>query len=182
MPSKEAMIDAVRKSNCSNLKALPLEVMTAEQIYTHLLDARCPCLQKLLEHPKSSDERSVIYALVDLMREWSSKNKIIERHRWKTEYNRRTKKMEPAILSSKFAPLPNDFVEKAKPNLTPEQVEELDVDPMPHYWKTYLKKKWGSGEEARPLLGEAMADYRRQKGLSSSFAARGEDEETTDED
>jgi hypothetical protein len=48
------MIDAVRKSNCSNLKALPLEVMTAEQIYTHLLDARCPCLRKLLDRPRTS--------------------------------------------------------------------------------------------------------------------------------
>ena len=48
MPSKEAMIAAVRKSNCPNLKCLPLEVMTAEDIYTHLLAAHCPCLQRLL--------------------------------------------------------------------------------------------------------------------------------------
>lgn len=48
IPTKEAMIAAVRKSGCSNLAHLPLEVMTAEQIYTHLLAARCPCLRRLL--------------------------------------------------------------------------------------------------------------------------------------
>jgi hypothetical protein len=49
IPSKEVMIAAVRKSNCSNLKDLPLEVMTAEQIYSHLVEAKCPCLQRLLK-------------------------------------------------------------------------------------------------------------------------------------
>lgn len=49
MPSKEAMIEAVRKSNCANLKCLPLEVMTAEDIYSHLVAAQCPCLQRLLK-------------------------------------------------------------------------------------------------------------------------------------
>lgn len=48
MPSKEEMIAAVRKSNCPNLKDLPLEVMTAEDIYTHLIAAQCPCLRKLV--------------------------------------------------------------------------------------------------------------------------------------
>ena len=48
IPSKEAMISAVRKSGCSNLRDLPLEVMTAEDIYTHLIASKCPCLQKLL--------------------------------------------------------------------------------------------------------------------------------------
>jgi hypothetical protein len=52
IPSKEAMIEAVRKSKCSNLKDLPLEVMTAEDIYTHLLAAKCPCLRKLMENGK----------------------------------------------------------------------------------------------------------------------------------
>ena len=50
IPSKEAMIEAVRKSGCSNLKDLPLEVMTAEQIYAHLVAAKCPCLRKLMEN------------------------------------------------------------------------------------------------------------------------------------
>jgi len=49
IPSKEKMIAAVRKSGCRNLTDLPLEVMTAEQIYTHLLAAKCPCLQRLLK-------------------------------------------------------------------------------------------------------------------------------------
>ena len=55
MPSKEAMIAAVRKSGCSNLMYLPLEVMTAEQIYQHLVDAKCPCLQRLMKKEKERD-------------------------------------------------------------------------------------------------------------------------------
>jgi hypothetical protein len=51
IPSKEAMIAAVRKSRCSNLRDLPLEVMTAEDIYTHLVAAKCPCLQRLIGGP-----------------------------------------------------------------------------------------------------------------------------------
>jgi hypothetical protein len=54
MPSKEAMLHAVRKSGCSNLSNLPLEAMTQEAIYTHLLAAKCPCLQRLLATQKSS--------------------------------------------------------------------------------------------------------------------------------
>lgn len=54
IPSKEAMIEAVRKSGCSNLKDLPLEVMTAEQIYTHLVAAKCPCLRRLMEKGAST--------------------------------------------------------------------------------------------------------------------------------
>ena len=49
IPSKEAMIDAVRKNKCSNLNDLPLETMTAEDIYSHLLAAKCPCLRRLLK-------------------------------------------------------------------------------------------------------------------------------------
>jgi hypothetical protein len=48
LPTKEQMIAAVRKSKCPNLKDLPLEVMTAEDILTHLMAANCPCLQRLL--------------------------------------------------------------------------------------------------------------------------------------
>lgn len=54
IPSKEAMIAAVRKSGCTNLRGLPLESMTAEAIYTHLVAAKCPCLQRLLKEKKSS--------------------------------------------------------------------------------------------------------------------------------
>lgn len=43
------MIEAVRKNGCANLRALPLEDMTAEDIYTHLVEAKCPCLRKLME-------------------------------------------------------------------------------------------------------------------------------------
>jgi len=55
IPSKEAMIAAVRKSGCANLKYLPLEVMTAEQIYAHLVAAQCPCLRKLMAKEKERD-------------------------------------------------------------------------------------------------------------------------------
>lgn len=51
IPPKEKMIEAVRKSRCRNLDQLPLETMTAEAIYTHLIEADCPCLKKLLKHP-----------------------------------------------------------------------------------------------------------------------------------
>lgn len=54
MPSKEAMIAAVRKSGCTNLKGLPLESMTQEAIYTHLVAAKCPCLARLVQPKKSS--------------------------------------------------------------------------------------------------------------------------------
>ena len=56
MPSKEAMLHAVRKSGCMNLKGLPLEAMTQEAIYTHLLAAKCPCLQRLLATQKSDTQ------------------------------------------------------------------------------------------------------------------------------
>lgn len=52
IPTKEEMIAAVRKSGCSNLMYLPLEVMTAEQIYQHLVDAKCPCLARLMKGKK----------------------------------------------------------------------------------------------------------------------------------
>jgi hypothetical protein len=52
IPPKEKMIEAVRKSGCPNLKALPLELMSAEEIYTHLLTVKCPCLQRLLHKGK----------------------------------------------------------------------------------------------------------------------------------
>ena len=48
LPSKEEMIHAVRKSGCSNLANLPLEAMTQEAIYTHLVAAKCPCLERLM--------------------------------------------------------------------------------------------------------------------------------------
>jgi hypothetical protein len=54
LPSKEAMLAAVRKSGCANLNNLPLESMTADEVYGHLLAAKCPCLQRLLAKEKSS--------------------------------------------------------------------------------------------------------------------------------
>jgi len=49
LPSKEEMIHAVRTSKCSNLANLPLEAMTQEAVYTHLVAAKCPCLKRLME-------------------------------------------------------------------------------------------------------------------------------------
>ncbi len=54
IPSKEAMVDAVRKSGCSNLRNLPVEEMTAEALYTHLVEAKCPCLKRLLASMEKS--------------------------------------------------------------------------------------------------------------------------------
>jgi hypothetical protein len=54
MPSKDAMIHAVRTSGCQNLKSLPLESMTQEAVYGHLLASKCPCLQRLLATQKSA--------------------------------------------------------------------------------------------------------------------------------
>lgn len=55
IPSKEAMIAAVRKSGCANLRCLPLEVMTAEAIYSHLVAAKCPCLARLMKTESKAD-------------------------------------------------------------------------------------------------------------------------------
>ena len=54
IPSKDAMIQAVRKSGCANLNHLPLELMTADELYGHLLAAKCPCLQRLLKEKEKS--------------------------------------------------------------------------------------------------------------------------------
>lgn len=51
------MITAVRKSGCKNLMHLPLESMSAEAIYTHLREADCPCLKRLMKL-HSSDPHS----------------------------------------------------------------------------------------------------------------------------
>lgn len=49
IPPKDKMIEAVRKSGCSNLMHLPLESMSAEEIYKHLVAVKCPCLQRLMK-------------------------------------------------------------------------------------------------------------------------------------
>jgi hypothetical protein len=54
IPSKDAMVTAVRKSGCANLNHLPLEAMTAEEIYAHLVAAKCPCLKRLMATQKST--------------------------------------------------------------------------------------------------------------------------------
>jgi hypothetical protein len=48
IPSKEDMIHAVRKSGCTNLKDLPLEIMSAEEIAKHLIASKCPCYARLI--------------------------------------------------------------------------------------------------------------------------------------
>ena len=58
IPSRKAMIMAVRRSGCQNLKDLPLELMTAEEIYAHLLESKCPCLQRLLKHKNKEQSNS----------------------------------------------------------------------------------------------------------------------------
>lgn len=59
IPSRKAMIMAVTRSGCQNLKDLPLEVMTAEEIYAHLMEAKCPCLQRLLKKEKKESKEDL---------------------------------------------------------------------------------------------------------------------------
>jgi hypothetical protein len=54
IPSKEKMIEAVRKSGCANLTHLPLDSMSAEEIFSHLQTVRCPCLARLLKKEEKS--------------------------------------------------------------------------------------------------------------------------------
>jgi len=48
IPTKEEMIKAVRSNGCPRLNALPVEYMSQFELYTHLLEAKCPCLQELM--------------------------------------------------------------------------------------------------------------------------------------
>lgn len=61
IPSRKAMIMAVRKSKCSNLTNLPVELMTAEEIYNHLLESKCPCLQRLLKEKNRTKEQDITH-------------------------------------------------------------------------------------------------------------------------
>jgi hypothetical protein len=54
IPTKDAMLAAVRASRCANLNHLPLDVMSAEEVYAHLVAAKCPCLARLMGTQKSS--------------------------------------------------------------------------------------------------------------------------------
>jgi len=53
IPSKEQMIAAVKKSGCPRLNQMPIDYMTQEQLYMHLLESKCPCLQKLMRERHS---------------------------------------------------------------------------------------------------------------------------------
>lgn len=53
IPTKEEMIAAVRKSGCPRLNQMPIDYMTQAQLYTHLLQCKCPCLQKLMRERKN---------------------------------------------------------------------------------------------------------------------------------
>lgn len=53
IPTKEEMVKAVKASGCPRLNQMPIDYMTAEQLYTHLLESKCPCLQKLMRERKS---------------------------------------------------------------------------------------------------------------------------------
>jgi len=48
IPSKEEMIKAVRQSRCPRLNGLPVEYMSQNELYMHLLESKCPCLQELM--------------------------------------------------------------------------------------------------------------------------------------
>ena len=53
IPTKQQMIDAVSKSGCENMRRLDLIHMDRLEMYSKLLDVKCPCLQKLI-HPPST--------------------------------------------------------------------------------------------------------------------------------
>ena len=42
------MIAAVKASKCPRLNQLPVEYMTQLELYTRLLELKCPCLAKLM--------------------------------------------------------------------------------------------------------------------------------------
>jgi hypothetical protein len=48
MPTKEAMIAAVKASKCPRLNQLPVAYMTQSELYMRLLELKCPCLAKLM--------------------------------------------------------------------------------------------------------------------------------------
>lgn len=48
IPTKDEMIKAVKTSGCPRLNQMPVDYMTQAQLYTHLLEAKCPCLRKLM--------------------------------------------------------------------------------------------------------------------------------------
>jgi hypothetical protein len=50
IPSKQEMIEAVKKSGCPRLNQLPVNYMTQAELYMHLLESKCPCLQKLMRN------------------------------------------------------------------------------------------------------------------------------------
>lgn len=53
IPTKEEMIAAVKKSGCPRLSQMPIDYMTQAELYTHLLQSKCPCLQKLMRDRKN---------------------------------------------------------------------------------------------------------------------------------
>ena len=52
IPSKEEMIAAVKKSGCPRLNQMPVDYMSQLDLYTHLIESKCPCLKRLMEHRK----------------------------------------------------------------------------------------------------------------------------------
>jgi hypothetical protein len=52
IPSKEEMVGAIHKSGCPRLQRVPYQYMTQNQLYTYLVESRCPCLAKLMQERK----------------------------------------------------------------------------------------------------------------------------------
>jgi len=56
IPTKQQMIEAVSRSGCENIRRLDLVHMDRLEIYSKLLDAKCPCLEALMmnrPHPST---------------------------------------------------------------------------------------------------------------------------------
>lgn len=58
IPSKEEMIAAIRTSGCPRLNGIAYQYMTAMELYTALMLAKCPCLAALMKKRSSTDSSS----------------------------------------------------------------------------------------------------------------------------
>jgi hypothetical protein len=52
IPSKEEMVGAIKKSGCPRLNQVPYQYLTQYELYNYLLEAKCPCLVKLMRERK----------------------------------------------------------------------------------------------------------------------------------
>jgi hypothetical protein len=61
IPTKEEMVNAVKKSGCPRLNCIPYQYMSQSELYTRLVEAKCPCLAKLMRERRSHSDPSSAY-------------------------------------------------------------------------------------------------------------------------